>query len=350
MKEIFTVAVGILVILLLLSAFVSGLVKLITGLMNMKAKKLDLALRNMLASSDVHETVYQAFRDHSLYRLQVENPNRKNSLPSELKPEDFTIILMDVVCQGNPVYSPDEMMNYIQQLPDPDLKVVLRSLLRDANNDLNMFKANIMRWYQTVLERAEAWQQQSVGRFSMALALLIAIVFNVDVIQIFNRLQANPQHLQQAVALAENLNLGQAPANEASGSYGFPPPGAVSPSATPDEGASSSYGFPPPAPGSYPPPAAGQVYPSTSEELQRAIDQELRISRSPFGLGWAEIDISRMSTIDWLLKFLGWGIATLGIGMGAPTLLKLGQKIGDVISRRNSGMPIVSMPGPPNSY
>lgn len=359
MKEVLTVAIGILILLLLFSILVSGVVNLITSMMNMQAKRLDLALRNMLASSDVHETVYQAFKNHSLYRLQIEKPNRKNSLPSELKPEDFTIILMDVVCQGNPANSPDEMMNYIQQLPDPDLKVVLRSLLRDANNDLNLFKTNIMRWYQTVLERADDWQDQSIRRFSLALALLVAIAFNIDVIQIFKRLQLNPQHLQEMITLAEKVQR-EGAANlsspgGATGSYGFPPPGAgaVPPtsSSPSDGGAAESHGFPPPTPGaspsagSYPPPAAvsgNMVYPSTTEEMQKAINEEMVRTKSPFGLGWDEIDIQNMTIRDWVLKFIGWMVSALGIGLGAPGLIKMGKKIGQILSQRNTAVAYVA--------
>lgn len=188
--------------MLLLSLLATSVMELLASFMGLRGKNLKKALRNMLASSDVHETVYNDFIENSLFRQLSANPTKRGSEPSYMEDKTFRSILFDVLLKGEPV---EKLEEQIEQIPDVDLKNVLRQLYRDAKGDIPGFQQNVQAWYNGVMDRASGWYKRSTQRILLYLGFAIAIIFNADVLSIYARLESDPEKLNQVVGLADTF-------------------------------------------------------------------------------------------------------------------------------------------------
>jgi len=363
------VALGVVLILALLSLLASTLMDWVSRLFGFREKNLEKALKNMLATSDVHESVYQQFVENPVYRQLAEKPNDPKSGPTSLNREDFTSILMNVITRGNPVQTSDELSLYIEQLPDVDLKNSLRQFLADANYDLNAFRFRVGQWYDNVTAHADKWYEQRIKTGILFIGFLMALGFNIDALQLFNGLKSNPEALQRVLAMTQNSAVPAAASYDPAGVPSTPPANGPQPFTPPGEGISAQPYDPGASPQPYTPSASPQPYtpaatpqpftPATSignltntllpdgkplldpadsvrvERLRNMVNRELDDAVSPLGIGWDAARPEQFSSIEgWLSKFLGWGITAFAISFGAPVLFGI---LGRVTERHRAG-------------
>lgn len=83
-----------------------------------------------------------------------------------------------------------------QQPPD-ELAKALRPLLMGAR-DVDDFEANVARWYDDHMDRVSGWYKRHVRWFSLAIGLVLVLLFNVNTIRIADSLYSN-QAVQASV-------------------------------------------------------------------------------------------------------------------------------------------------------
>jgi hypothetical protein len=81
----------------------------------------------------------------------------------------------------------------------------IRSLLEDAQQDVEKFRANLEQWYDDTMERVSGWYKKRIQLITFAMGFLIAGIFNVDTIGIVRKLSHDPEARAQYVAMAEKL-------------------------------------------------------------------------------------------------------------------------------------------------
>jgi len=377
------VVIGIIFVMLLLSLLATSVMELLASFMGLRGKNLKKALRNMLASSDVHESVYNDFLENSLFRQLSANPTKRGSEPSYMEDKTFRSILFAVVLKGEPL---EKLEEQIEQIPDVDLKNVLRQLYRDSKGDLTAFQQNVQIWYNSIMDRASGWYKRSTQRILLYLGFAIAIIFNADVLSIYERLESDPEKLNQVVGLADSFvqRYGPASSGETASSSGTPaytpgnqpyeyrgqpsapqeiqpyqPEGGTNQPAPDNQiqpySPGDTFDRPPPQPYqpaeplNYDTNAAadttsvkaivqrwltssereeGQIAdPETVREIQQMILKELKSAESPLGLGWSQVNPAVFDFQDWILKILGWTVTALAITMGAPFWFDLLQRL-----------------------
>jgi hypothetical protein len=82
----------------------------------------------------------------------------------------------------------------------------LRSLLDDAQNDVEKFKAHLEKWYDDTMERVTGWYKQRIQWITFFTGLVLAGIFNVDTIAIVKKLSVDPDARAQFVILAQNFS------------------------------------------------------------------------------------------------------------------------------------------------
>jgi len=291
---ILTVVVGIVFVLLLLSLLATTIMELLASFFHLRGRNLTKALRNMLASSDEGEQMLQSFKSNSLYKhLSQQYSRTSQGPPSYMDSTTFQSILFDIILKGEGV---DKLKEKIDTLPDEDLKNVLNQLLRDADHELDQFKASIEKWYNDVMDRASGWYKRYTQKILIGVGVLIALIFNADTFSIYQRLASDPAALEQVVALAESYVQTQEET------------------------------------------LVRPVDPSFEESLsalQGLVDTEINNIRSPLGLGWDHMDFSTYSIYDWLAKILGYTVTALAISLGAPFWFDLLRKMVNIRSSGN---------------
>jgi len=76
-----------------------------------------------------------------------------------------------------------------QQPPD-ELARALRPLLKGAR-DVEDFEANVARWYNDHMDRVSGWYKRYVRWFSLAIGLILVLLFNINTIRIGESLYSN---------------------------------------------------------------------------------------------------------------------------------------------------------------
>ena len=286
------VVIGIVFVLLLLSLLATTIMELLSSFFSLRGKNLESALRNLLSSSDKSEELFDEFKQNSLYRQLSQKAGNKRRSPSYLASESFQSILFDVILKGEKV---DKIVDKIETLPDDDLKNVLKQLLNDADYELQEFKGHIQKWYNNIMDRASGWYKRMIQKIIVLVGLIIAVSFNADTIAIFERLQSDPESLQQVLNLAENYLEEN-------------PDGAIVPT--------------------------GPTYDQQLETVKGLIRNEIEEAKSPLGLGWQGKNFLLLSPTEWLIKVLGWIVTALAISLGAPFWFDLLKKL---VNIRGSG-------------
>lgn len=286
------VVIGLVFVLLLLSLLATTIMELLSSFFSLRGKNLESALRNLLSSSDKSEQLFEEFRSNSLYRQLSQKAGKTRRSPSYLSAQSFQSILFDVILKGEKI---DQIVDKIDTLPDDDLKNVLKQLLNDAEYELQEFKGKIHNWYDNIMDRASGWYKRMVQKIVVLVGIIIAVVFNADTIAIFERLESDPESLQQVVNLAENY-LAKSDAEQVI-------------STTP-------------------------TFDQQLDQVRSLINDEIEQAKSPLGLGWEGISFMTFSPTQWGIKVLGWIVTALAISLGAPFWFDLLRKL---VNIRSSG-------------
>lgn len=290
------VVIGLIFVLLLLSLLATTVMELLSSILALRGKNLEKALRNMLASSDAQARTYEAFTNNPMYRQM----SQRRRAPSYLSADTFQSVLLHVLLKGE---GSDQLVQKIEALPDENLKQVLLQLLQDADYQVDRFRDNMRTWYDQVMDRAAGWYKRHVQRILLVVGLLIAVIFNADTIAIYDRLESDPESLEQIVRMAEQF-LAENPEGMLTDSVRT----SVSQDTT----------------------AYGQAW----EKIGILINEEIDQAATPLGLGWGNVAVQELTWQEWLYKVLGWIVTALAVSLGAPFWFDLLRKL---VNIRGSG-------------
>lgn len=286
------VVIGLVFLLLLLSLLVTTIMELISSMFALRGQNLEKAIRNMLATGLKEGELFQSFKSNALYKqLSNYRGNAKSRPPSYLSAENFQSILMDLILNGE---DPGRLTQKIEELPNEELKKVLKQLLNDAGYELEEFKTKMRNWYNDVMDRAAGWYKRNIQILVTFVGLVVAIVFNADTISLYQRLESNPEELKEIVSMAEAYAK------------------------------KSDLGI-----------QSGGTVEQQWEQVNNLIKDEINQAKSPLGLGWHPEELQGMTPSDWVIKVLGWIVTALAVSLGAPFWFDLLKKLVNIRSSGN---------------
>lgn len=102
----------------------------------------------------------------------------------------------------------------IEAFPDERIRKLLLTLFDDAKNDVDTFKANIEAWFNNGMDRVNGWYKRKSQRVVAVIAILLAVLMNVDAILIFKHLQTNSGAREALVSQASAFARTQPPPQE----------------------------------------------------------------------------------------------------------------------------------------
>jgi len=104
------------------------------------------------------------------------------------------------------VYKIDEMLNLFGH----ETRSHLSSLLRDAENDVAKFRAQLEQWFDDTMKRATGWYKQKVQFILLLVGLVLAICFNANTISIVKKLSIDKNARDKLVEMAVTYSNGSA--------------------------------------------------------------------------------------------------------------------------------------------
>lgn len=202
------IGIGLVTIYLFLSFACTAFNEAVLGaLMDLRSRNLKNAINKILGQTGI-EGLDKKFLTHPLIESLCKKPG-KDTAPSYIAPKTFSLVLIDLLKnevnkKSSVKYS--EMGPIIDRLPPhSDLKKTLSLLFEDSKEDDEEFRKKIESWYDNVMDRIIGWYKKRIQRYTLILALGIAVLANVDTFEITNALSSNPALRSSLVAQAQDL-------------------------------------------------------------------------------------------------------------------------------------------------
>jgi hypothetical protein len=95
--------------------------------------------------------------------------------PAYIDSRQFALAFYNALGGG----SPSEVIAKIQ---DPQLKAAIEALSATFPNDIDKFKDNIAVWFDNSMDRLSGWYKRRTQKWTLLIALGIAVMFNVNVL------------------------------------------------------------------------------------------------------------------------------------------------------------------------
>lgn len=290
MMSVLTIIVGLVFVMLLFSLLASTVLEIISGLLSRRGKHLFSSLESMLGDKT------DDFIKHPMFK-QLSKGSRgltgKSAMPSYIAPSTFSGILNDLLDKGKSAYS--EVEEKIEALPNGELKHLLTYLNKNADGTVQGFKTKTEEWFNEVMDRASGRFKRSSSMWLLGIGLVVAVLFNVDTVNIYHNLSVNASLRENVADMAEKfVDKGGATVN----------------------------------------PALNRTLEETLSAYETLKSDHIAAISSPLGLGWdQEKHRKEEGTRFWLYKLIGLLTTAIAISLGAQFWFDLLKKLMRVSGR-----------------
>ena len=205
-STVLEVAIGLAFCYGTLALVVTTLQEALSAAFRLRARMLLDAIRGMLndpRSEGLARTLYA----HPLVNPRAGPdespalPTLRGPLPSYIEPANFALALADAIHTGHGSLADD-----IAAVPDAQLRRTLQTLHAQAGNDPARFQRALALWFETAMERLSGVYKRRQLLVSFLLALLLAILFNIDSIHLFQTLWQHPAMAAHITSVPDGLD------------------------------------------------------------------------------------------------------------------------------------------------
>ncbi|WP_147313850.1 hypothetical protein [Deminuibacter soli] len=215
----------LVLIFALLSLLVSTLTEAVNGYFQERGQLLYKTIGNMF-----YDGINVNFGQLLYHHPMVKNLKKdKYSLPQYISAALFSNTLIDVICNTARSYGtsaatppagqavtpvPDSVFNKfkkgVELMHHTDLKMLLVNMVERCENiakddPLPLLKTEIQQWYNDQMERTSGWYKTWMRHRIFYIALLVALVLNVDSIHLFQTLYRSPDLRNKLEPIAESM-------------------------------------------------------------------------------------------------------------------------------------------------
>jgi len=293
------VAIGMVFVFLLLSLICSAFNELLETRLKNRAGDLEKGIKGLLgANTGLVDKLYNHGLIFSLFRGTYAEASKNKTLPSYIPSKDFANAVSGLLGPaGGNIPSAADIRNSINNIANDQVKSALLTLLNDAQDDLEKFRAGLEAWFNSAMDRVSGWYKRRAHVIIFACAFLIAVAMNVNSIALAQDLWTNQAKREALVAAAQGY-LDKHPASATS---------------TP----------------------AGGTAPVLDQGLKADIE-ELKGTNVPIGWSRAGFQNMQLNPMLWLGALLGWFLTACAASLGAPFWFDV---LGKIIVVRSSVKP-----------
>jgi hypothetical protein len=290
------VAIGLVFVYLLLALVGSSLQEAISGWMNLRGRRLRLALVDLLGHPT--GTVSGGSIFEKVFRHGLISPDATRRDPSYIPSENFRMALFASLSDGSRLPRFSQIEGTVAALPSGALRDSLTAMIVQAAGDMDTLSASVEKWFNNSMDRASGYYKRFANNFMLAFGIAAALVGNIDTVAIAIFLWNNPA--QRAVVVEQAQKYSNSGTEGRSGA---------------DAGAASISS------------AAASDNAQYPGQFTSAVAQ---IKALPIPVGWPGA-----TKWSWT-ALIGWTVTALAVSLGAPFWFDLLQKF---LNIRNTGPP-----------
>lgn len=212
-SSVFNLTIGLLFIFLLYSLLATIIQEIIAANFNLRGFALKKSIEKMLDGNSAQKELSKLFYNHPLIKGLASGFIHKK--PSYLSGDNFSKVVVDLL-RGKDAKAGENFAPAIQKSLD-DLKAqwspakmgestnnLLKSFWADSQGDVEKFKALLEKWFDDTMEHTSGVYKRKTQFFLFIIGLFIAVIFNIEAIQIAKKLSGNPALAKQ---LADNASV-----------------------------------------------------------------------------------------------------------------------------------------------
>jgi hypothetical protein len=191
-STVLEVAIGLTFCYGTMALIVTTVQEALASLFRLRANTLLAGIKSML--NDPHfEGLARAIYAHPLVNPHTDgtavDERGLASRPSYIEPAHFAIALVDSLWKAPGDFI--QLRSAIEAIPDPQLRAAMLSMVSRAH-DLQQFQDMLASWFDNAMARMSGTYKRRQMLISLLLALLLAILFNIDSIHLFRTLWQQP--------------------------------------------------------------------------------------------------------------------------------------------------------------
>lgn len=215
------VTIGLIFIYLVASLITSAVNELIENKLKNRSKDLERGIRE-LCSGDGTALLDQLY-DHplisALFKGKYSDAKKAGDLPSYIPSRNFALALMDIVgkasqsgvsgaANATAAFDPQGSITQLRAAAvafgstNAKVSQALVTLIDAAGNDAVRARENIEQWFDSSMDRVSGWYKRRSHQIVLTIGLLMAIIGNVDSINIVTALSKDPAKREALVAQA----------------------------------------------------------------------------------------------------------------------------------------------------
>jgi hypothetical protein len=288
--NLLNVAIGLFFTFLILSLLSTSIWEAVASLSRARARLLRSGLRTMLSGAATQNgaSLFEQVFEHGLIQ-SLSN----SGLPSYVPANSFSLALFDALSDKVGGTQLSQIERGVNALPAGTVKQSLTTFITASGGDMEALRSRVEAWFSDAMDRLSGVYKRRTQAVHLIFGLVVAVVFNVDALNIATVLWHDTDK-RQAVAVA-----------------------AQSFAAT----HTSITGQPE----------------QTSQSLQQ-------LTSLPIPTGWSGVPPTRAAS-DWAYAVIGWLVTGFAISLGAPFWFDLLQNLMNINVRGTGPKPEESEAG-----
>ena len=232
MLKILEVVIGLAVVYFIYAVLVSAIVEGFSSKLMLRGHFLQLGVLKLLGidykeknktrlrklieiskndGKDNNSTLGIAICNHP-FLTSAKSPSDQGAWQSYLPSQQFSTAVIDSLLNSDKEKSNDEMTTpfdiqriseKIEKLPDSHLKTSLRSLLLHEEPTLKRFDLQLQYWFNQQMDRTSGWYKKRIKVITLVMGFLVAVVINLDAIDLTAHLWSNDNARSEFINLAQ---------------------------------------------------------------------------------------------------------------------------------------------------
>jgi hypothetical protein len=225
-SAILDTAIGVIFVLILFSTVCAAVRESIESILKTRASYLEYGIRELLAdkgAGGLVEKLYTHPLVSGLFAGDYQPPTsrtrsvsdwKRRNLPSYIPARNFATALIDLAARGQvgappPAGPPgkidlDAIRKTVSTLQNDRVERVLLNAIDLAEGDINQAVANLAAWFDSGMDRVSGWYKRLSSRIIFVLALVLALILNIDLLRISRELYGNDEQRAMLVAYAQS--------------------------------------------------------------------------------------------------------------------------------------------------
>jgi len=202
------VAVGLTVIYLGTSLFVTALNEYVSQLLKLRGRQLARDLVNLINGDGQAQKIIDHLRSNPALTKLFESGGAwaVARIPSYVDTKILAQMLLGGAQQTpSAAATLDTVVASLNTLPDSRLKTQLLALSQSTSKSIDDLVENVSKWADQTLTMMGEVYKKKLQWISFGIGLALAVVFNIDTVGVTNRLYRDKEARAAAVAVAENV-------------------------------------------------------------------------------------------------------------------------------------------------